>query len=180
MAEIISNGKQKHSTPRIDLTPMVDLGFLLLTFFVFTASLSQPQTMEIFMPNDQEVPNPPTTIPHHTAMKIFIGKNHEVFLLRGEDAMRNNFQAAQKISIQRSKDLRDQLDQHKLQVRQAYETHLPGAKATDKPFVLLKATAYADYGDLVNVLDELVICGIERYALVDLEQEESNQLQQIL
>src|SRR5512147_1811592 len=40
---------------RIDFTPLVDVAFLLLTFFMFTTSMSRPQTMEINLPPDKNV-----------------------------------------------------------------------------------------------------------------------------
>ncbi|MFM7079991.1 MAG: ExbD/TolR family protein, partial [Bacteroidota bacterium] len=42
--------KQKKSTTHIDMTPMVDLAFLLLTFFMLTTTFSKPKTMEVNMP----------------------------------------------------------------------------------------------------------------------------------
>ncbi|MCS7086328.1 MAG: biopolymer transporter ExbD, partial [Bacteroidia bacterium] len=47
-------GRKKRSMPRIDMTPMVDLGFLLLTFFVLTARLSTPTVMPVVVPADKD------------------------------------------------------------------------------------------------------------------------------
>jgi biopolymer transport protein ExbD len=51
-------GKKKKSRRlgiRIDMTPLVDVALLLLTFFMYTTSMSRPQTMEINLPPDKDV-----------------------------------------------------------------------------------------------------------------------------
>ena len=56
MAEFISNqsknNKRIHKNPKIDMTPMVDLGFLLITFFIFTTSMAEPKAMNLIVPDD--------------------------------------------------------------------------------------------------------------------------------
>jgi biopolymer transport protein ExbD len=61
VAEGKSHGKGKKKKQgrrlgvRIDMTPLVDVAFLLLTFFMYTTSMSRPQTMEINLPPDKNV-----------------------------------------------------------------------------------------------------------------------------
>lgn len=176
MAEIISNnkgkGRKKFST-RIDLTPMVDLGFLLITFFIFTTTMMKPSSMEIIMPDETPTPHP-IEIPHHCAMKIFIGENHKLFYLTGLDAMKNNFSAMKEVNVTDDKNVRRALFAHVESIKEAFRNHLQGSKADDKPFILVKATSKSNYGDLVNFLDELMIFGINGYALMDIEKEEES------
>jgi biopolymer transport protein ExbD len=165
MAEILSNSKRK-SSPRIDFTPMVDLGFLLITFFIFTTTLSETRTIDVQMPMEG---GSPTEIAEHTAMTLFLSKNHEVLYLKGTDAMNSNFEKLTKVSF---KALRNALLTHKSEVKQAYQNHLVGSKPNDQPFLLIKASDDSQYEDLVNVLDELTIDDMKNYALLDLSEAE--------
>ncbi|HPI53422.1 MAG TPA: biopolymer transporter ExbD [Chitinophagaceae bacterium] len=171
MAELISK-HSKRSTPRIDLTPMVDLGFLLVTFFVFTANLCKPNVMDILMPKEGGTP---TEIPHHTAMTILLGKHHEVYYYSGEDAMKEAFDQLKKTGFG-PQGIRLALRQHVQQMKDAYAKGLKGSSANDKPFVILKPGAESEYGDLVNMLDELNIALISEYAVVDMSDEEAKKI----
>src|SRR5262249_31264869 len=94
MAEIDSGGggdhkkgpgvkKAKKLSTRVDMTPMVDLGFLLITFFIFTATLSSPTTMNLNMPKDTKKEDE-TKVKQSGALTILLGKDNEVFYYEGE------------------------------------------------------------------------------------------------
>ena len=77
-------GKPKKMSTRTDFTPMVDLGFLLITFFMLTTSMSKPQTMEIAMPSKEKVSEEQkTTIKASKAVTIILGKDNKVFYYEG-------------------------------------------------------------------------------------------------
>lgn len=176
MAEIMqqTRGKKGRNRPVIDLTPMVDLGFLLITFFIFTTTMLQVNTMEIVMPDNAPTPHP-TVLPHHTAMTIYLAGNHKVYYFSGEDAMNNNFSALQETNFTEKHGIREILLTHIALVKQAYQQHMAGSKLSDQPFVLIKATAASTFGDVVNMIDELTITGIQGYAIVDMQAEENKQ-----
>ena len=76
-------GTKKVST-RIDFTPMVDLGFLLITFFMLTTTMIKPQTMEIAMPSKDKVPDEEQTkVKASRAITIILGKDNKVFYYEG-------------------------------------------------------------------------------------------------
>ncbi len=77
--------KGKKLSTRIDLTPMVDLGFLLITFFMFTTTMAKPKTMEINMPykdpNMKE--DEQSKVKESTALTILLSKNHRIYYYEG-------------------------------------------------------------------------------------------------
>src|SRR4051812_15397389 len=73
--------KKKLST-RVDLTPMVDLGFLLITFFIFTTSLAQPVAMNLAMPDDKPDLEPLTTSEKKT-LTLILADNNRIFYYDG-------------------------------------------------------------------------------------------------
>jgi biopolymer transport protein ExbD len=76
-------GAKKVST-RIDFTPMVDLGFLLITFFMLTTTMIKPQTMEIAMPSKDKVPEEEQTkVKASRAITIILGENNKVYYYEG-------------------------------------------------------------------------------------------------
>src|SRR5688500_12107293 len=72
--------RAKKSSTRIDMTPMVDLAFLLLTFFVLTSTFSKPTTMEITMPTDDDT----TKQKVKNAITIMLTEDDKIFYYRGE------------------------------------------------------------------------------------------------
>lgn len=163
------------SGSRIDMTPMVDLGFLLITFFIFTSTMSTPAAMDLAMPKDGD----PTPSAASGAFTILVGNNGAVAYYEGQpEAGRGNIhQASLKV-------LRDALIKKKKEVVAAYtpdavcEANAKAGKTTmenchqQKLMVLIKPGAEADYKTVIALLDEMTINQIARYALVKPEETE--------
>jgi biopolymer transport protein ExbD len=144
--------KSKKLSTRVDLTPMVDLGFLLITFFIFTTTMSQPTAMKLFLPKDTEKPEEQNKVKASGALTIMLGKADQVYYYEGDDPT--------KIQATNFKDIRGIIITKK--------------RSTDpKDFVVvIKPTPDATYRNTVDILDEMSINEVKRYAMVDISADE--------
>jgi biopolymer transport protein ExbD len=143
--------KQKKLSTRVDLTPMVDLGFLLITFFIFTTTMSQPTAMQLFLPKDTDKPEEQNKVKASGALTLMLGNNNVIYYYEGEllpDG--SNFKTTG------FKDIRNVIMDKK--------------RATDpKDFmVVIKPDENATYKNTVDILDEMTINDVKRYAMVDI------------
>jgi Biopolymer transport protein len=143
--------KAKKLSTRVDLTPMVDLGFLLITFFVFTTTMSEPTAVRLYLPKDTERPEEQNKVKNSGALTLLLNKNDNIFYYEGElQPDGSNFQSTN------WKDVRDVI---------------LNKKRTTKPedfVVIIKPGPESTYRNTVDMLDEMFINDVKRYALVDI------------
>ena len=177
--------KSKKVSTRIDFTPMVDLGFLLITFFMLTTSMIKPQTMEIAMPSKDKVPEEEQTkVKASRAITIILGTGNSVFYYEGTrendidpNVIKTDFSAKgiRTFLLRRNYDVMvkvEELNKEKAKNDMSQEEYdkKKNELIADKkaPIILIKATNEASYRNLVDVLDEMAICNIGRYAIIDI------------
>lgn len=147
--------KAKKMSTKVDMTPMVDLGFLLITFFIFTSTMSQPTAMNLFMPKDVDKPEEQNKVKESGAFTIMLGKNDVIYFYEGMDpAAEGNFRTAT------FKTIRDEI------IRKRQNTN------TEDLVMIIKPTPDATYKNTVDILDEMTINEIKRYAMVDISDVE--------
>ncbi len=162
--------KPKKLSTRIDLTPMVDLGFLLITFFMFTTTLAKPKTMEINMPykdpnmKDEEK----NKIKNSVALTILLSKSHRVYYYEGIGEDPTKPPEVKVTYFSQKNGIRDEII--------AKKKFVDGMKASgqltakDQMTVLIKPDSTSTYSDLVNILDEMNINDVKVYAIIDISQ----------
>jgi biopolymer transport protein ExbD len=154
-----SGARSKKLSTRIDLTPMVDLGFLLITFFIFTTTLSQPTAMKLVIPDDRPVKDP-SLAPESKTISLILEDNDRIFYYQGLDQAKGNS------TNYSATGLRNVIRQKLEQVRSRF-----GQNA--EAIVLIKPTAGASYKNIVAVLDEMLINDVKKYVLMDPSTEET-------
>lgn len=166
MAEMeVKGGK---GSPRVDLTPMVDLGFLLITFFMLSTTLSKPKTMEIQMPfNDPQLKSDDKSkIKASASLTLLLGKDHRIYYYEGIGDDPNNPPQLHDAYFRDNDGIRQVLIN---KLKSVDDLRRSGAlEADDKLTVVIKPSPESTTDDLVTILDEMTINAIPIYTVVDI------------
>ncbi len=156
-----NNGKRKVQPPRIDLTPMVDLGFLLITFFIFTTTMAQPKTMEVNMPFKPAGAN--TSFAEECTITLIPTKEHAMIYYHGA------FNEDSTLHLAKQKEIREVL-----LAKQKAAAALPAGFSADahQLHVIIKPNDDCNYEDVVTLLDEMNILQVPFYALDEITDTE--------
>ena len=154
--------RRVHPGPRINMTPMVDLGFLLITFFIFTTTMSDKTTIKLHMPHEGD----PTPTGESKVLTVLLAKNNQVYVYEGgfekaareQRVMFTNYNEATGIG---------QLIREKQ--RQLIKTKI----GKESLLFLIKPTRHSTYKNVVDALGETTINGVKRYMLVEPSAEEN-------
>ena len=200
MAEIAEGGgghkggkkRAKKQSTRIDMTPMVDLAFLLLTFFVLTATFSKPKSMELTFPvppTDDVVPPP-----IKKGVTFLLSKDDRIFYYEGEfkvadDPVKGpktsltelNFskESLRKYLLEKNKDMQTKVKElmakrdKNLLADTTCKRLIREAKADKESYTyLIKTDDQATYRNVIDVIDELNYNVVGKYVMVDILQPE--------
>lgn len=172
MAEINNQPeKQKQQTvcnkksTRVDLTPMVDLGFILVTFFVFTAALNESKAMNLLLPNDNN-PAINDDICESCALTFILSKNNIVHYYEGSEK-----NASYKMTDYSSNGIRQNIiDKRKWVIQK---------RGKDELIIIVKPGKESSFKNLVDVVDECNITVVKRYYLAEPSAGENKMIAQI-
>lgn len=180
--------RAKKSSTKIDMTPMVDLAFLLLTFFILTSTFSKPKAMEINFPADPKDQTKNQKVKN--ALTFIMTKDNGIYYYSGEFYPPNNKDGAPPTTLIETNFSKDGLhkillDRHKptLDAIEALEQQYKSKEIADTTFkrlvnlekghkdaltVLIKADDKAIYKNVIDLIDELNVCLVGKYAVVDM------------
>ena len=187
--------KAKKLSTRVDMTPMVDLGFLLITFFIFTTTMSTPNTTKLNMPKKEEDQTKQMEVVKSGLLTILLGGQGTVYYYEGElQADGSNFMTSS-FPTPDNPGIRKVIQDKRAQVIAAHvhndackkiwenndevKTGTPDEQAClDRDLVVvIKPDNDAKYGRTVDMLDEMNINGVQRYAIIEISPSEQTVLQ---
>lgn len=153
--------RTKKNSGKPDMTPMVDLGFLLITFFIYTTTFSKPNMMKLNMPKKEEDPDDTVMadVKVSNTITIIMGKDDRIFWYQ------------KPLAEVTAEDL-NEVDYSAEGIRTAILKKRANAIDIDKFTVVIKPTDEATWKNTVDILDEMSITESEKYAIVDLQTQE--------
>jgi biopolymer transport protein ExbD len=165
--------RSKKQNSKVDLTAMVDLAFLLITFFMLTTTLSKPQSMSLSLP-DKDEKGDNMKVDENRTMTILLGDNNKLVRYMGLLAT-PVAGGAPKDYTYGKEGIREEILSRKKSVL-AYSAGI--GKPKNGIIVIIKPSKKSDYRNLVDILDEMAITEVQSYAIVnDFSPEEQKLLE---
>ncbi|MGE9515775.1 MAG: ExbD/TolR family protein [Solitalea-like symbiont of Tyrophagus putrescentiae] len=183
--------RSKKLSTRVDFTPLVDLAMLLITFFMLTTTMAKPKVMELTVPaNDKKLKEEEkTVIKESSVITLLLIQDNRILYYFGRklaDIKETNYSkdGIRKILLDESRKRNPALDSIKIYKQQlqdnqisqsSYNELVKKLKSDDNNLiVVIKTSDKAKYDNLVNILDEMLITNIGKYAIVDISKPEIN------
>lgn len=187
-------GRAQKLNTRVDFTPLVDMNMLLLTFFMFCTSMSKPQVMELALPaapkpNQEVAAENLSKVKDSKTITLILGGDDKVFYYFGKlrDEMYDDPNSLQQtdfsdeglrgVLLERNGEAIEQMRQlkrrklHKEISEEEFNSEAEKIKTDPEgQVVIIKPTDDSSYENLIDALDEMQICSIGSYALVDMTE----------
>jgi biopolymer transport protein ExbD len=165
--------RAKKVSTRVDMTPMVDLGFLLITFFIFTTTMSKPASMEVNKPDTVHPPPEAIKVPESRTMTVILGKEDKIFWYMGINDP-NNKKIPQIHTTDFSEyGMRKSLIESDKKAREdnpnpAARNPKDSAYAKEGLIVIIRPADNSNYKNIVDILDEMKVTNIKSFSWADI------------
>jgi hypothetical protein len=155
--------RSKKLSTRVDLTPMVDLGFLLITFFVFTTGMKEPTGLPLHMPDDKSV-TIPTNVGESTALTVIPLSDGQVFYYHGSaaNARANKLYGSTRFSFEHGIG-------NIIRAKQKNLDNNPRFTRADL-MLLIKPGNHSSLNNFINTMDEVLLNDLKHYAITELDK----------
>ncbi|MFN4080419.1 MAG: ExbD/TolR family protein [Saprospiraceae bacterium] len=182
MAEISQDGggskrkggkvRSKKMSTRIDFTPMVDLGFLLITFFMLTTTLAKPQIMALVMPEKDVKKDDLEPVKESKVLTLLLGGNDKVYWYEGItnptlDSTDYSAEGLRRVILDKMEKVKGVFG---LEDYEDFKTKEP--RKGSYLNVIIKPTKDSRYKNLVDALDEMAINKVRYYVILDVSEAE--------
>jgi biopolymer transport protein ExbD len=184
MAEIAQDGgggrkkggkvRSKKMSTRIDFTPMVDLGFLLITFFMLTTTLAKPNILALVMPEKDIKLEDVEPVKESKVLTLLLGANDKVYWYEGiSDAKLDSTDYAaeglRSVILNKMDRVKEQfgLQTYKRKNKEGVEEEFNDGSYIN---VIIKPMKDSRYKNLVDALDEMAICKVRYYVILDVSK----------
>lgn len=183
-------GKPQKQTLRVDFTPMVDMNMLLICFFMFCTTLSKPQVMDIAMPTDDKNldDKEKDKVKESKAITVLLGGDDKVYYYTGmlDESAYEDYTSLKKTdfsptglralllarnadAVAKMRELKIEKTKDKRITEEDFKKRSDEIKnSSETQVVIIKPTDESSYKNLVETLDEMQICSIGKYAIVDI------------
>jgi biopolymer transport protein ExbD len=164
--------RSKKMSTRIDFTPMVDLGFLLITFFMLTTTLAKPQIMALVMPDKDIKKEDVEPVKESKVLTLLLGANDKIYFYEGitNPVLDSTDYSAEGLRATILKKMDKVKGQFGEEDYEDFKTKEP--KKGSFINVLIKPTKESRYKNLVDVLDEMSITKVRYYVILDISEQE--------
>ena len=168
MAELQTNKSKKGNkrinkkSTRVDLTPMVDLGFLLITFFVFTPTMARPGAMHINFPKGD---TPGNEVCASCAFTVLLDRDNIIEYYEGD--------LANHPTVKQTSFSPDGIRKILVEKRKAVQL---ARGNIDEMTLIIKPSDVSTFQNFVNMVDEVEINNIKIYYVDELSAEDKKLL----
>lgn len=168
--------RSKKMSTKVDFTAMVDLAFLLITFFMLTTTLAKPNIMPIIMPETKDIKKDDLEATKESqVLTLLLGANDKVYFYEGINDAKLDSTDYSAEGIRRV--ILDKKDRVKTQwgEDERDDPKNPGQKKIDSKLnVIIKPTKESRYKNLVDAFDEMKICNVARYVMLEVSKQEED------
>ena len=171
----MSKKPSKGGAPSLDMTPMVDLAFLLITFFMLTTTLAKPQIMPVVMPEKDLDKEDLEATKESQVLTLLLGANDKVYYYEGItdaklDSTDYSAEGLRKVIL----DKKDRVQKQWGDMERDDPKNPGQKKKVSKLNVIIKPTKESRYKNLVDAFDEMKITNVALYVLLDISKQEED------